>query len=168
MRFVDAETFLQQQQRFGWKFGLGPMQRSLARLGNPQHSFPSVIVAGSKGKGSTSTFLEAMLLAAGHPAGLYTSPHLVSIRERIRLGGSQIEEAVFGRLIGSLRRRLGMQARLTHFEWLTLAALEYFSQQGARPAVLEIGLGGRLDAVNAVDGALSVITGIEREHVELL
>ena len=109
-----------------------------------------------------------MLLAAGHPAGLYTSPHLVSIRERIRLGGSEITARAFGRLVGDLRGRLGTRARLTHFEWLTLAALEYFSQRGARPAVLEIGLGGRLDAVNAVDGVLSVITGIEREHVELL
>ena len=168
MRFADAETFLQHQQRFGWKFGLGPMQRSLARLGNPQRSFPSVVVAGSKGKGSTSTFLEAMLLAAGHPAGLYTSPHLVSIRERIRLGGSEIAARAFGRIVGELRGRLGTRARLTHFEWLTLLALAHFSRRGARPAVLEIGLGGRLDAVNAVDAALSVITGIEREHVELL
>ena len=168
MRFVDAETFLQHQQRFGWKFGLGPMHSALARLGHPQRSFPSVVVAGSKGKGSTSAFLEAMLLAAGHPAGLYTSPHLVNIRERIRMGGSQITAQAFGRLVGSLRSRLGPRARLTHFEWLTLAALEYFSIRGARPAVLEIGLGGRLDAVNAVDGVLSVITGIEREHVELL
>jgi dihydrofolate synthase/folylpolyglutamate synthase len=127
-----------------------------------------VVVAGSKGKGSTSAFLEAILLAAGHPAGLYTSPHLVSIRERIRLGGSEITARAFGRLVGDLRRRLGTRTRLTHFEWLTLAALEYFSQRGARPALLEIGLGGRLDAVNAVDGVLSVITGIEREHVELL
>jgi len=168
MRFVDAETFLQHQQRFGWKFGLGPMQRSLAKLGNPQRSFPSVVIAGSKGKGSTATFLEAILLAAGHPAGLYTSPHLVSIRERIRLGGSEITRPAFAHLIGSLRSRLGTRARLTYFEWLTLAALDYFSHRGARPAVLEIGLGGRLDAVNAVDGILSVITGIEREHVELL
>jgi len=168
MRFVDAESFLQHQQRFGWKFGLGPMQRALARLGNPQRSFPAVVVAGSKGKGSTAAFLEALLLAAGHPAGLYTSPHLVSIRERIRFGGSQITEEAFGQAIGNLRRRLGAQARLTHFEWLTLVALEYFSLRGAGPAVLEIGLGGRLDAVNAVDGVLSVITGIEREHVELL
>ena len=92
MRFDDAESFLQRQMRFGWKFGLGPMRRALARLGDPQRSFPSVVVAGSKGKGSTSAFLEAVLLAAGHPAGLYTSPHLVSIRERIRLGGAEIPE----------------------------------------------------------------------------
>ena len=168
MRFTDAERFLQHQQRFGWKFGLGPMRRALARLDNPQHSFPAVIVAGSKGKGSTSTFLEAILLAAGQPAGLYTSPHLVSLRERIRLNGAEITGRSFGRVVGSLRRRLGARARLTHFEWLTLAALEYFALRGACPGVLEIGLGGRLDAVNAVDGTLTVITGIEREHVELL
>jgi dihydrofolate synthase/folylpolyglutamate synthase len=168
MRFADAESFLERQMRFGWKFGLGPMRRALARLGNPQRSFPAVVVAGSKGKGSTAAFLEAVLLAAGHPAGLYTSPHLVSIRERIRLGGAEISRQAFGRVVGDLRGRLGARARLTHFEWLTLAALEYYSRRGARPAVLEIGLGGRLDAVTAVDAALSVVTGIEREHVELL
>jgi dihydrofolate synthase/folylpolyglutamate synthase len=168
MRFADAESFLQRQMRFGWKFGLGPMRRALARLGNPQRAFPAVIVAGSKGKGSTAAFLESILLAAGHPAGLYTSPHLVSIRERIRLGGAQIPARAFGRIVGSVRERLGPRARLTHFEWLTLAGIEYFSQRGARPAILEIGLGGRLDAVNAVDGALTLVTGIEREHVDLL
>src|SRR5512139_1373807 len=130
MRFDQAERFLLRQQRFGWKFGLGPMRRSLARLGGPQRRFPAVIVAGSKGKGSTAAFLESILLAAGHPAGLYTSPHLVSIRERIRLGGAQITERQFGEVVGDLRRRLGPRARLTHFEWLTLAALEVFSRRG--------------------------------------
>jgi len=107
MSFVDAESFLQRQQRFGWKFGLGPMRRALARLGHPERAFPAVVVAGSKGKGSTATFLEAVLLAAGHPAGLYTSPHLVSIRERIRLGGAPIDARSFGKVIGDLRVRLG-------------------------------------------------------------
>ncbi len=168
MRFADAERFLERQRRFGWKFGLGPMRRALARLADPQRSFPAVVVAGSKGKGSTAAFLEAILLAAGHPAGLYTSPHLVSLRERIRLGGAKITERAFGQIIGGLRERLGARARLTHFEWLTLAAIVHYASRGARPVVLEIGLGGRLDAVNAVDGAISVITGIEREHVDLL
>jgi dihydrofolate synthase/folylpolyglutamate synthase len=168
MRFVEAERFLERQRRFGWKFGLGPMRRALARLDHPERSFSSVVIAGSKGKGSTSAFLEAILLAAGHPAGLYTSPHLVSLRERIRLGGAEITSREFGKVLGDLRRRLGARARLTHFEWLTLAAIEHFSRRGAHPAVLEIGLGGRLDAVNAVDGMLTVITGIEREHVDLL
>lgn len=168
MRFDDAERFLQHQQRFGWKFGLGPMRRALARLGNPERSFPSVVVAGSKGKGSTSAFLESVLLAAGHPAGLYTSPHLVSLRERIRTSGGQIAARDFGRVLGQVRQRLGPRARLTHFEWLTLAAVVHFALSGSRPAVLEIGLGGRLDAVNAVDGSLTIVTGIEREHVELL
>jgi dihydrofolate synthase/folylpolyglutamate synthase len=168
MRFVDAEAFLERQRRFGWKFGLGPMRRALKRLGHPERSFPAVVVAGSKGKGSTSAILEAILLAAGHPAGLYTSPHLVSLRERIRLCGAEISARAFGQAVGSLIDRLGARTRLTHFEWLTLAALEHFARRGTRPAVLEIGLGGRLDAVNAVAGVLTVITGIEREHAELL
>jgi dihydrofolate synthase/folylpolyglutamate synthase len=136
MRFVDAESFLQRQMRFGWKFGLGPMRRALARLGNPQRAFPAVIVAGSKGKGSTAAFLESILLAAGHPAGLYTSPHLVSVRERIRVGGEPLAGRAFGQVVGSLRRRLGARARLTHFEWLTLAGIEHFAQRRARPAIL--------------------------------
>ncbi|HEY5998573.1 MAG TPA: bifunctional folylpolyglutamate synthase/dihydrofolate synthase, partial [bacterium] len=168
MRFADAEEFLGRQRRFGWKFGLGPMRRSLARLGHPERAFPSVVIAGSKGKGSTAAFLEAILLAAGHRAGLYTSPHLVHLRERIRVGGREIGPRAFGREIGELRRRLGPRARLTHFEWLTLAGIEHFARERASPALLEIGLGGRLDAVNAVDGVLTVVTGIEREHVELL
>ncbi|HWR96880.1 MAG TPA: cyanophycin synthetase, partial [Candidatus Methanoperedens sp.] len=168
MRFADAEEFLGRQRRFGWIFGLGPMRRALARLGHPERSLPAVVIAGSKGKGSTAAFLEAILLAAGHRAGLYTSPHLVDVRERIRTGGRAIGARAFGRLIGELRARLGARARLTHFEWLTLAGIVHFAQVRAWPAILEIGLGGRLDAVNAVDGALTVITGIEREHVDLL
>lgn len=168
MTFDEAERFLLRQQRFGWKFGLGPMRRALARLGSPQQRLACAVVAGSKGKGSTAAFLEAILLAAGHPAGLYTSPHLVSLRERIRVGGQQISGGDLGRVLGSLRRRLGPGVRLTHFEWLTLAAIEHFARHEARPALLEIGLGGRLDAVNAVDGKLTLITGIEREHVDIL
>jgi len=168
VRFADAEEFLDRQRRFGWKFGLGPMRRALARLGHPERSFPAVVIAGSKGKGSTAAFLEAILLAAGHRAGLYTSPHLVSVRERIRVGGREIGARALGSRIGELRRRLGPRARLTHFEWLTLAGIEHFARERALPALLEIGLGGRLDAVNAVDGALTVVTGIEREHVDLL
>lgn len=168
MRFADAEAFLDRQRRFGWKFGLGPMRRALARLGHPERSLPAVVIAGSKGKGSTAAILESILLAAGHRPGLYTSPHLVSVRERIRAGGEEIGARAFGLRIGELRERLGPRARLTHFEWLTLAGIQHFARVRARPAILEIGLGGRLDAVNAVDGALTIVTGIEREHVELL
>jgi dihydrofolate synthase/folylpolyglutamate synthase len=102
-----------------------------------------VVIAGSKGKGSTAAFLEAILLAAGHRPGLYTSPHLVSVRERMRVGGREIGARAFGSRIGELRRRLGARARLTHFEWLTLAGIEHFARLRARPALLEIGLGGR-------------------------
>ena len=168
MRFADAEEFLDRQRRFGWKFGLGPMRRALARLGHPERSLAAVVIAGSKGKGSTAAILESILLAAGHRPGLYTSPHLVSVRERIRAGGEEIGARAFAVRIGELRRRLGPRARLTHFEWLTLAGIEHLARVRARPAILEIGLGGRLDAVNAVDGSLTIVTGIEREHVELL
>jgi dihydrofolate synthase/folylpolyglutamate synthase len=168
VRFAEAEQFLNRQRRFGWKFGLGPMRRALARLGHPERSIVPVVIAGSKGKGSTAAFLEAILVAAGHRPGLYTSPHLVGVRERIRAGGREIGARAFAHRIGELRSRLGARARLTHFEWLTLAGIEHFARVRARPSILEIGLGGRLDAVNAVDGVVTVISGIEREHVDLL
>ena len=116
--------------RFGWKFGLGPMRRALARLGQPERSFPAVVVAGSKGKGSTAALLEALLLAAGHRPGSTPRRTWSRIRERIRLDGAQIVGGRSGGASATLRARLGPRARLTHFEWLTLAALEYFARRG--------------------------------------
>lgn len=168
MRFAEAEAFLLAQRRLGMKFGLSNMYRALARLEHPERRFSSVIVAGSKGKGSVCAFLEAILLAAGHRPGLYTSPHLVSVRERIRVGGVPIDPRAFGRLIGAARARIGPRPPLTYFEWLTAAALDHFARRQVRLVILEVGLGGRLDATNSVDAGLAVITQIEREHVEFL
>jgi len=168
MRFADAERFLLSQRRLGMKFGLANMRRALALLGGPERGLFPVTVAGSKGKGSTAAMLEAILLAAGHPAGLYTSPHLVSVRERIRTGGEPIAARAFARLAARARASLEGRAPFTYFEWVTAMALLHFADRGARPAILEVGLGGRLDAVNAADARLAVITEIEREHTEFL
>jgi dihydrofolate synthase/folylpolyglutamate synthase len=168
MRFDEAEAFLLDQRRLGMKFGLQNMHRSLERLGRPDLRYPSVIVAGSKGKGSVCAFLEAILLAAGHRPGLTSSPHLVSPCERIRVAGRPIAPRAFGRLIGDLRGRISRRPPLTYFEWVTVAALEHFARARAAPAILEVGLGGRLDATNSVDARIAVVTEIEREHVEFL
>jgi dihydrofolate synthase/folylpolyglutamate synthase len=168
MRFEDAERFLLAQRRLGMKFGLRNIRAALARLGDPQRRVLAVTVAGSKGKGSTAAFLESILLAAGHRAGLYTSPHLVSVRERVRVGGEPIGARAFGALVGRTRALVGGRLPLTYFEWLTAAAVDHFARQRAHPVVLEVGLGGRLDSVNGVDAALAVVTEIEREHVEYL
>ncbi len=168
MRFAEAERFLLSQRRLGMKFGLANMRRALALLGHPERALLPVTVAGSKGKGSTAAMLEAILLAAGHPAGLYTSPHLVSVRERIRVGGAPVTPRAFGALAGRVRGALEGRAPFTYFEWVTAMALAHFAARGAHPAILEVGLGGRLDAVNAADARLAVITEIEREHTEFL
>lgn len=168
MRWPEAERFLLEQQRFGMRFGLENIRAALGGLGHPERRLFAVTVAGSKGKGSVAAFLEAILLAAGHRVGLYTSPHLLHVTERIRVGGAPIGRGALARLIGRVRARLGAGVELSYFEWLTAAALEHFAARRAAPVILEVGLGGRLDAVNAVDARCAAITGIEREHVDLL
>src|SRR5262249_40773241 len=157
------------------KFGLESITRLLDRLGNPERSFKSVIVAGTNGKGSVAAMIDSIARVAGHKTALYTSPHLVRIQERIRFNGKEITEADFARLASIVREaseRLvsagELQALPTFFEQVTAVALLYFNQCGARLAVLEVGLGGRLDATNAVDRIISIVTSIEFDHQNLL
>ncbi len=169
MRFSEAVSFLSAQRRLGIKLGLENMTRAMEKLGHPERRVYSILVSGSKGKGSVCVFLESILLAAGYGVGLYTSPHLTGIRERIRVGGSPIPAADFGRSIGTLRAAFrGVDFNPTYFEWLTAMALVYFAARRVPLAILEVGLGGRLDATNIVPAKLSVITEIEKEHTEFL
>jgi dihydrofolate synthase/folylpolyglutamate synthase len=151
------------------KLGLDNMTRAMEALRHPEGSFPAVLVAGSKGKGSVCAFLESILLAAGHEVGLYTSPHLVGVRERIRVGGVPVGEEEFVRLLTSLRRLLSRRVpALTYFEWLTVMALRHFRDRRVPLAVLEVGMGGRLDATNVVPSGMAIVTEIEKEHTEIL
>jgi len=149
--------------------GLAPFKAFLDELGSPQHAFRSVVIAGSKGKGSTGAFLEAMLSAAGHRVGLYTSPHLLDMRERIRLDGREISET---ELAEALREAAAASERCGYvpswFEALTAAAFLVFRRAGLSPAVLEVGLGGRLDAVNVTRPEVVIITRILLEHTGVL
>lgn len=147
----------------------------LEALGNPQARFRSVLVAGTKGKGSTAAMLESILRAAGMKTGLYTSPHLHTYRERIRAGGSLITEAEFARGVGEMQTLVGELNRarpeleaFTTFEVTTAMTLDYFARVGIDVAILEVGLGGRLDATNVVDADLSVITPISFDHAAVL
>lgn len=149
-------------------YSLDRVQRLLALLGNPHHRFRMVHVAGTKGKGSTAAMIESVLRAAGHSTGLYTSPHLHTFRERIQVNGSLIPEAEVVRLMGRMGGLLDQIPDITTFEVMTALALAWFADQEIEWAVLEVGLGGRLDATNAVIPIVSVITPISLDHTAVL
>jgi dihydrofolate synthase/folylpolyglutamate synthase len=157
------------------KFALEEIRVLLAALGDPQHRFRSVLIAGTNGKGSTAATLAAILTASGVRTGLYTSPHLARANERIRLDGIEIGDNAFAGLyfrVHDAAQKQVTDGRLpqmpSYFEVLTAQALLYFAEGGAEIAVLEVGMGGRLDATNSVDPLLSVITDISLDHMEWL
>lgn len=155
--------------------GLQRVYLLMRLLGRPQKSFQSVIVAGTKGKGSVAAMLESVLREAGYNTGLYTSPHLHTFRERIRVGGVMIYPTDMARITASLVpvveriRALGDPSLLpTTYELSTAIAFLYFQERGVQYAVLEVGLGGRLDATNVVNPLVSIITSISMDHMEVL
>jgi dihydrofolate synthase/folylpolyglutamate synthase len=154
-------------ERLGMKFGLEGISRLLRELKNPHRKFASIHVAGTNGKGSTASMLAAMLTAAGYKTGLYTSPHLVNFEERIRIGGKLIPRKAVAELISRLRRSIEKN-RPTFFEATTAMAFAYFAEQKVDIAVIETGLGGRLDSTNVLRPLISVITNIALEHTEIL
>ncbi len=154
-------------------FNLERTAHLLAGLGRPQERYPSVLIAGTKGKGSTAAFLESILRAAGRRTGLYTSPHLHTWRERVQVDRRPIAQAAVASWIERLRplveaMRGGEQGPPTYYEISTALALGYFAEQGIDAAVLEVGLGGRLDATNVVTPRVAVITTIGYDHMEIL
>ncbi|WP_433967292.1 bifunctional folylpolyglutamate synthase/dihydrofolate synthase [Tunturiibacter gelidiferens] len=165
------------------KFDLAHMRVLAAALGDPQTSFPSVLIAGTNGKGSTAATLSSILTAAGYRTGLYTSPHLIRVNERIQIGGHQIPDEDFARLyfeVDETARHLVESGDLPYppsfFEVLTAVGFLYFAGENATRAekspvdiaILEVGLGGRLDATNIVDPLLSILTDIALDHQDYL
>jgi len=149
----------------GWDLKLERMGAALARRGYPEARWPALHVAGTNGKGSTAAMLDAVLTAAGYRTGLYTSPHLVDFVERIRMGGRTIPRAAVVELVAALRADLEAAGIvLTHFEFATLIAFEWFARVGIDVGVIEVGLGGRLDATNLVRPAVTAITSIALDH----
>lgn len=151
----------------GMDFRLSRLDPVLDRLGHPQKSFACVHVAGTNGKGSTSKMIDAALRAGGHRTGLYTSPHLVSFRERIRTDGEPVSREAVVRHVDTVLDA-GDGAGLTFFEITTLAAFLEFREREVEVAVVEVGLGGRLDVTNVVDGDVAVITSIGIDHAAFL
>jgi dihydrofolate synthase/folylpolyglutamate synthase len=157
------------------KFDLAQMRVLLEALGNPQRRFPGVLIAGTNGKGSTAATLAAILQASNVRVGLYTSPHLLRINERIRINGGAITDDEFALLHDVVERtaeRLVSEGDLpwhpSFFEMLTAMAFEYFARVKIEIAVLEVGMGGRLDATNVIEPGVSVITDISLDHQKFL
>lgn len=157
------------------KFDLAHMRVLLQALGRPERRFSSVLIAGTNGKGSTAATLASILRASGVKTGLYTSPHLIRINERIRVNGEEIGDGDFASLHSEIDRvaeKLVKEGELpwhpSFFEMMTAIAFEHFARQEIELAVLEVGMGGRLDATNVVDPRVSVITDISLDHQKFL
>ena len=157
------------------KFDLEHMRVLLGALGHPERTFPSVLIAGTNGKGSTAATLASILRASGLKSGLYTSPHLIRINERIRIGGEQISDEDFAQLhrdVDTVAEQLVAAGELpwhpSFFEMMTAIAFRYFARERVNVAVLEVGMGGRLDATNVVEPLVSVIADISLDHQKYL
>lgn len=167
MTYAEAIQFLYGLQMFGANFGLETPCRLAALVGNPQEKLRFIHVAGTNGKGSTCAILESIYRAAGLRVGLFTSPHLVSFRERIQVNRQLIPESEIVRLVREIRHA-NQAHEATLFEFATVMALKYFAEQKCDLVIWETGLGGRLDATNIVTPLVSVITNIAFDHEQWL
>ena len=173
--YREALEGLFQRRRFGIRPGLETVQALLEGLGHPERKFPAIHVTGSKGKGSTAVMAQSILSAHGLRTGLFTSPHLVTYRERARVDGRTISRSavVEGlRRVEAVARDAAGTGRIdrdpTFFEVTTALAFDWFARERVDAAVVEVGIGGRLDSTNVLDSRVGVITTIELEHTELL
>lgn len=166
--------YLSTLEPLGMRFGLERVERALAALGHPERAFPILQVAGTNGKGSTCAMAAAALRAAGHRTGLYVSPHLVRFNERIQVDGLPIDDAALGAATEEIRRSCpwheggAPEDRLTYFEFATLLAFLHFARARVDVAVVEVGLGGRLDATSAATPRVAAVARIGLDHVQLL
>ncbi len=173
MRFLLSQTDYEQMLRVRYNsdtFSLDRMKLLLKKLGNPHQKLRSVHIAGTKGKGSTATMLASMLQACGHSVGLYTSPHICDIRERISINGQNIPRTEMTKLIAKFAPHVERMKKdkPTFFEIMTAMAFAYFKDQGVDIAVIETGLGGRLDSTNVIDPEVCGLTSISMDHTHQL
>lgn len=174
MTYKQALAYLYSLERFGIKPGLERIKRLLELLGNPQQGLLTIHIAGTNGKGSTATFVSSILKEAGFKVGIYLSPHLTDFRERIAINSSLIPEEKVAELLTKIRPhiiRMAAEAKISHstfFEVVTAMAFRYFFEEKVDFAVIEVGLGGRLDATNIVESLVSVITNSDYDHMDKL
>ncbi|HXI82417.1 MAG TPA: bifunctional folylpolyglutamate synthase/dihydrofolate synthase, partial [Verrucomicrobiae bacterium] len=170
--YHDALDALAERGRFGIRLGLGRTRALLRELDDPQLGIRGALVGGTNGKGSVLALAGSALRAAGLRAGETPKPHLVSYRERLQIGGRPVDAATFTRLVGDaiaaadrIPRRLGPP---TEFELLTAIVFRWFADEGVDLAIVEVGLGGRLDATHAWDGGVAAITNVDLDHMDRL
>ena len=167
MNYQDAIRFLYGLQVFGIKLGLRNISSVLRDLGHPQDAIPAIHIAGTNGKGSTAAIIESILRQAGYKTGLFTSPHLFDFTERIRVDGRPVQKRRVSQGIEILRPYVE-KYRCTFFEAATALAFQIFHREAVDIAVVEVGMGGRLDATNVVSPVCTVITDIDHDHSEYL
>ena len=172
---MDALTYLFSLEQFGIKFGLDSIRALLARLGNPDHAFRSIHVAGTNGKGSVTAMVDTVLRRAGHSSARYTSPHLVDLSERFVINGAPVAHAEMRRAASDVQHAIEraiadgiLSAKPTFFEATTAMAFDMFRHAGVEFAVIEVGLGGRLDSTNVIDPIVTAITSIDFDHQQYL
>jgi dihydrofolate synthase / folylpolyglutamate synthase len=169
--YQQSLDYLYSLEKFGMIFGLTQVERILNAIGNPHKDIQAVHIGGTNGKGSTAAMMSSILQKEGYRVGLYTSPHLIRFTERIKVNGKEIEEEEVAELAGWVRKEIeavGITPPFTFFDFTTAMALHYFKQKWVDVAILEVGLGGRLDSTNVVDPLLSIITNIAKDHEEYL
>ena len=168
----EVEEWLHSRIGLNFRSGLGRMQRAVDLLGNPEKTYPIIHVTGTNGKGSTIAFMRELFVAHGKKVGTFTSPHIISINDRICINGQPIADEDFTRIANQVKEMektlLETHDQLSFFELLTLIALLYFKEQDVDLVLLEVGIGGLLDTTNVVTGEIAVITSIGLDHQETL
>lgn len=170
----DAQTWIEQIKRFGSRLDLSRITKALNRLGNPQDEFKTIHVAGTNGKGSTSNYITNILMSAGYKVGLFTSPYVVEFNERIKINQINISDkdlVKYTNILFELSKKMqeeDSEEIITFFEVLTIIAFLYYRDQAVDYAVVEVGLGGLLDATNVIVPEVSVITNISYDHMKQL
>src|SRR5437868_5488470 len=171
----DSLTWLFALEQFGIKFGLDNISTIVARLGHPERAFHTLHIAGTNGKGSVTATIDAALRAAGHRSARYTSPHLIDLAERFVIDGHPIDAAtlretaaLIGETIATLRATGALEVQPTFFEATTAVAFELFRRAAVQVAVIEVGLGGRLDSTNVITPVVAAITSIALDHQQYL
>ncbi len=170
-KYQRSLDYLYGLEKFGMIFGLTQVERILEAIGNPHQEIQAIHIGGTNGKGSTAAMMASILQKEGYRTGLYTSPHLIQFTERIKVNGKEIEKEEVAELTGWMKERIeaaGVTPPFTFFDFTTAMGLLYFKQKLVDLAVLEVGLGGRLDSTNVIDPLLSIITNIAKDHEEHL
>jgi dihydrofolate synthase / folylpolyglutamate synthase len=169
--YRQSLDFLYGLEKFGMIFGLTQVERILGAIGNPHQDIQTLHIGGTNGKGSTAAMMASILRVEGYKVGLYTSPHLVQFTERINVNGTEIDPEEVADLTGWMREKIEaakIESPFTFFDFTTAMAFLYFCRKRVDLAIIEVGLGGRLDSTNVIDPLLSIVTNIARDHEDQL